>query len=167
MLESHLSYAVLPFFRSQHNNQSWLMALTTILDACAVLIAGQGDPCVRQARLTFAGARHTVVDLAQIFSAPPKSVPQRLSHEQFLTLKAGLVAAGLKFCADKDFERRLSRLRRMYEPYVQAIGDYLRLGLPEWTKAPERKDNWETSGWDKALRAVDSPEPGEEFEEHF
>ena len=167
MLESHLSYAVLPFFRSQHNNQSWLMALTTILDSCALLIAGQGDPCVRQARLTFAGARHTVVDLAQIYSVPPKSVPQRLTHEKFLALRAGLVAAGLTFCDDKDFERRLTRLRRMYEPYIHAIGEYLRLGLPEWSKAPERKDNWETSGWDNALRAVDAPEAGEEFEEHF
>jgi hypothetical protein len=167
MLESHLSHSVLPFFRSQHNNQSWLMALTAILDACALLIAGQADIGIRQARLTFAGARHTVVDLAQIFSVPPKTMTQRLPHDKFLALRAGLVAAGMKFCEEKEFERRLTRMRRMYEPYVHAIGDYLRLSLPDWTKPPERKDNWETSGWDKVLRAAAVADEEAEFEEHF
>jgi hypothetical protein len=55
----------------------------------------------------------------------------------------------------------------MYEPYVHAIGDYLRLSLPDWTKPPERKDNWETSGWDKVLRAAAVADEEAEFEEHF
>src|SRR5258708_2734202 len=32
ILESHLSYPVLAYYRSQHDQQSWLEALTTILD---------------------------------------------------------------------------------------------------------------------------------------
>ena len=32
LLESHLSYQVLSYFRSQHENQSWLAALTAIMD---------------------------------------------------------------------------------------------------------------------------------------
>src|SRR5258708_11148681 len=39
LLESHLSFPVLRFFRSQHDNQSWLGALTPILDTSAILIA--------------------------------------------------------------------------------------------------------------------------------
>src|SRR6266704_1646953 len=35
VLESHLSYPPLAYFRSQHYNQSWLGALTTILDSGA------------------------------------------------------------------------------------------------------------------------------------
>src|SRR5204863_6718456 len=31
LLESHLSYPVLAYYRSQHSNQSWLAAMTTIL----------------------------------------------------------------------------------------------------------------------------------------
>src|ERR1700731_4771873 len=42
VLESHLSYPALSFFRSQHNNQSWLGALTKILDASALVMAGGG-----------------------------------------------------------------------------------------------------------------------------
>ena len=33
VLESHLSFPLLSYYRSQHDNQSWLAAMTTILDA--------------------------------------------------------------------------------------------------------------------------------------
>ena len=167
LLESHLSYATLAFFRSQHNNQSWLMALTTILDSTALMIAGREGACVRQAKLTFAGARHAAVDLAQIFSAPPQSIPERLPAEKFAALRKSLAEAGLKFREDEDVERHLANLRRMYEPYVQSLADYLCLSLPEWTKPAERKDNWQTSGWDKVLSPSLKPGEMESFEEHF
>ncbi len=42
LLESHLSYPVLAYFRSQHDNQSWLGALTVVLDTCALILARYG-----------------------------------------------------------------------------------------------------------------------------
>src|SRR5262245_45889785 len=69
LMESHLSYPVLCFYRSQHDNQSWLTALTAILDASALAMVGIDGASRRQALLTFAMARHAVVDLAQIFNA--------------------------------------------------------------------------------------------------
>src|SRR5262249_53129208 len=68
LLESHLSYPALSFFRSQHDNESWLGALTVILDACALIQAGVDGVPRYQARLTFAMARHASVDLSQIFA---------------------------------------------------------------------------------------------------
>ena len=60
MLESHISNPLLCYFRSQHDNQSWLSAVTAILDTCAVLLSIVECSACRQARLTFAIARHTV-----------------------------------------------------------------------------------------------------------
>src|SRR5205823_221885 len=40
LLESHMSYPVLAYFRSQHDNQSWLASLTAVLDACALCMVG-------------------------------------------------------------------------------------------------------------------------------
>ena len=71
LLESHMSYTLLCYFRSQHTNQSWISALTSILDTSALLIAGVRGHEARQAQLTFAMSRHAVVDLAQIFSLKP------------------------------------------------------------------------------------------------
>src|SRR5580693_7102185 len=64
VLESHISYAALGFFRSQHINQSWLGALTMMLDTTALVSAGIDGVAKPQAKLTFAVARHAVVDLA-------------------------------------------------------------------------------------------------------
>src|SRR2546428_562789 len=71
VLESHISYPPLAYFRSQHYNESWLAALTTILDASAVVMIGLDGWCARPAEPTFAMARHAVVGLAQGFSTPP------------------------------------------------------------------------------------------------
>ncbi|HYB43847.1 MAG TPA: potassium channel family protein, partial [Candidatus Methylomirabilis sp.] len=79
LLESHVSYPVLSYFRSQHDNQSWLGALTCILDTCALIIVGIAGAPARQARLTFAMARHAAVDLAQVLgTAPADSASGRL-----------------------------------------------------------------------------------------
>ena len=71
LLESHISYPLLCLFRSQHTSQSWLSALTAILDTCALLIASVQEHSARQAQLTFAMARHALVDLSQILSQGP------------------------------------------------------------------------------------------------
>ena len=149
VLESHLSYPVLAYFRSQHNNQSWLAALTTILDASALVIVGLEGWCVRQAELTFAMARHSVVDLAQVFSTPPTAPPaDRLPDEEFARLRARLADGGMRL-RDGQTAERLADLRRMYEPYVVALAAYLAVPLPPWVRTAERPDNWQTSAWDR------------------
>src|SRR5437660_1249404 len=65
LLESQISYPVLSFFRSQHSNQSWVGALTTMLDVTSLLLTGIEGVHPGQARLTFAMARHAAVDLPQ------------------------------------------------------------------------------------------------------
>jgi ion channel len=144
LLESHLSYPVLVFFHSQHDNQSWLAALTTILDTSALVIVGVEGACQRQAELTFAMARHAVVDLAQLFS-PPLRQPEydRLPMVQLEHVRAALADAGLRLREGKSTDQKLTELRQMYEPYVTAIARYLDLTVPMWIVEAPRKDNWQ------------------------
>ena len=79
LLESHLSYPILAFYRSQHEQQSWVEALTLILDTCALILTTLDGLPVAPARFSFAMARHTVVDLAQIFNISPPTAVNRLS----------------------------------------------------------------------------------------
>jgi hypothetical protein len=74
LLETHLSYPILAYYRSQHEDQSWAAALAVIMDVCALVLAcGRGlladEETVTQAAFTFAMARHAAVDLAQVFNA--------------------------------------------------------------------------------------------------
>jgi hypothetical protein len=148
LLESHISYPVLSHFRSQHDNQSWLGAITTVLDTCALVMAGiEGIP-PRQARLTFAMARHAVVDIAQILKRPPRPPdPDRLPPAEFHRLRGELASSGLSMPDGEETASRLAQLRGMYEPYVNALAHYLSMRLPAWV--PERRvvHNWETSAW--------------------
>ena len=147
LLESHLSYPVLAYFRSQHDNQSWLGALTTILDASALVMAGVKGRGFNQARLTFAMARHTVVDLSQVFNTKPDLQRlNRLDAAGLERLHAALRAAGLE--PDDPDGQRLARLRQMYEPYVGALAQYLHMTLPPWIGTASQKDNWQTTAWE-------------------
>src|SRR5512146_1274940 len=152
VLESHISYPVLALFRSQHFNQSWLGALTTILDVSALTIVGIDDVPSNQARLTFAMARHAVVDLAQVVGSHyhPKA-PDRLPPQDLADLRQALAAHGLALREGEDADRKLLALRGMYEPYVQAMAATLRLSLPLWSSAAKVKDNWRSSPWDKLI----------------
>ena len=95
LLESHLSYPVLSYYRSQHDNQSWAGALTAVLDTCAVLLAAVEGADGHQARLTFAMARHAAVDLALVARIPPlPPQPDRLPEAELARLWTVLHQAG-------------------------------------------------------------------------
>src|SRR6267142_1018472 len=144
LLDSHLSYPFLVYFRSHHTNQSWLAALTAILDACALVIAGVNKGPIRQAQLTFAMARHAVVDLAQYFIPSPKVVASdRLPPSSFAVLRNMLAEAGITLQEGAATELKLRELRRMYEPYVQALSEYLLIPLPPWFRVNVMPDNWQ------------------------
>ncbi len=156
LMESHLSYPVLAFFRSQHDNQSWIASLTAILDACALIMVGIEGACERQAELTFAIARHAVVDLSQVFNTSPKELSaDRLSHAELQHIRDVLAQHGLKLHDDAAADQRLADLRRMYEPYIYALANYLSQSLPPWIPPKKGKDNWQTTAWGQAAGFVE------------
>lgn len=166
LLESHLSYPVLAYFRSQHDNQSWLAALTAILDTSAFVMTAMEGSCAHQAELTFAIARHTVVDLSLIFKQPPlRTKRERLSPEELAALRKELKEGGFPLREGRSLEQELTELRDMYEPYVYSLSHYFRLKVPHWLPEVARKDNWQTSAWERRTGAKKEATP--EDEEHF
>jgi len=149
LLESHLSYPVLTYYRSQHERQSWLGALTAVLDTCALLYIGFEGISAPTARFTFAIARHAAVDLAQVYGTPPLNPKlNRLSPDDFARMRDALAEVGLRLQHEEDAQRRLYDLRRSYEPFVNALADHLLLNLPPWIPETRTIDDWQTSAWD-------------------
>jgi hypothetical protein len=168
LMESHLSYPVLCYFRSQHNNQSWLAALATILDVSALLVAfGQGA-LKWQARMTFAISRHAVVDLAQVLKCAPQAPAEaRLSDGDLEKLLKLTEAAGVPKCA-KENAQTLTNLRAMYEPYIAALSDRLLMYVAPWSLQAKPADNWRTSAWARISAEKDPSLISENEErEHF
>ena len=154
LLESQISYPVLTFFRSQHSNQSWLAALTTMLDVTALVLTGIEGIHSGQAKLTFAMARHAAVDLAQVVNARlDPTAPDRLPEADLAALRAALDAAGLHLRDDDYAHDKLAKLRSMYEPYVHSTGRNLLMTLPPWRHPEKLRDNWQAGPWDRIIQA--------------
>jgi len=160
LMESHLSYPVLCYYRSQHDNQSWLAALTAILDACALLVTYVEGEVAWQARLTFAIARHAVVDICQVLNvAPIPPREDRLPSADLAAIRRELAEAGMTLCDRETAERGLTEHRRMYEPYVNALAARLLMPIPSWT-GTSRAANWQTSAWEKVSAGASADEAG-------
>jgi hypothetical protein len=168
LLESHLSFPVLSYYRSQHDNQSWLAAITSILDTCALLIAAVKDVCPYQAQLTFAMARHAIVDLALVFKTPPVVPhPDRLPDERLLRLRELLGEAGLGLRDGAAIDAKLAELRAMYEPYVNALANFLLFTLPPVLSDKPAVDNWQTSAWMRRTPGIGKLPSLDPVDRHF
>ncbi|HMH12247.1 MAG TPA: potassium channel family protein [Edaphobacter sp.] len=148
ILESHISYPILCFYRSQHDNQSWLSALVAMLDTCALLISViEGTPS-RQAQLTFIMARHALVDLGHVFHLEGDVAELRQRNENrlppgaFGQLCDSLGEVHLRLCGDPASANRLHTIRALYEPEAIALSNYLRMTLPAWNPEFREKDQW-------------------------
>jgi Ion channel len=148
ILESHISYPILCFYRSQHDTQSWLSALVSILDTCALRISViEGMPS-RQAQLTFVMARHALVDIGQVFGVQQRKSWQqqaavdRLPSKDFYHLCEALGENKLRLCGDPAAAKRLETIRALYEPHALALSAYLRMPLPVWVAPPKVNDQW-------------------------
>jgi Ion channel len=151
ILESHLSYPVLAYYRSQHDQQSWVGALTVVLDACALILTGiEGIPD-KAARFTFAMARHAVVDLAQVLNTSPTTGVDRLSSTDFAHLQDMLAASGIRLNPGAATEQKLAEFRKTYEPFVSALANRLLVSLPPWIPPADSLDDWQTTAWDDLL----------------
>jgi hypothetical protein len=168
LLSSHISYPVLCFFRSQHSNQSWLAALTTMLDVTSLVLAGIDGIPKEQAKLTFAMGRHAAVDLAQVVNAQyDPHAPDRLPDEELAKLRKTLAAAGMRLRQDDEADAKLRKLRSLYEPYCEGQARRLLLSIPPWTQDEKKKDNWQSGPWDRAILAKGLGERVHVIDDHF
>lgn len=167
LMESHLSYPVLAYFRSQHDNQSWVASLTAVLDSCALVMVGIEGLCEKQAELTFAIARHAVADLSQVFGTAPRRPPvDRLPAAELRRIRDTLAKHGMKLNDSQPADARLAELRQMYEPYVYALATYLNQNLPPWIPLKKGKDNWQTTAWAQSAGFVEK-DAAVALDDHF
>ncbi len=132
LLESHLSYPVLAFYRSQHTNQSWLAATTAILDACAIVLASDEGELRVQARRTWRMSLHAIADLGEVLGADAASTrSDRLPPPMLDELRRRLPGQ----LTGENSAARLAQLRGEYEPTVQALSEMLLMALPPWFRS--------------------------------
>lgn len=149
LMESHLSYPVLCYFRSQHDNQSWLAAFTAVLDASALIIAYDEGEAKWQAQLTFAIARHAISDLCEVLRVRPIApLTDRLPPGDLAEVRKLLTECGTPKCTDAG-DLKLGELRSMYEAQLSGLSRRLLMPLPSWGVGAKFVENWKRTAWDR------------------
>jgi hypothetical protein len=138
LMETHLTYPLLAFYRSQHVNQNWLAALTVIVDVAAFVRATVPDENGDAADITFRIGRHALADLALQFRLEPVPV-DRLSDSDFDDLFAIIDRSELANVDREVARRRLDQYRGEYEPNAQALAEVLALTLPPWFRREDSR----------------------------
>jgi hypothetical protein len=64
-------------------------------------------------------------------------------------LRALLTETGISLQEGIAADQKLTDLRRMYEPYVHALDEYLYMPLPPWFRVTVALDSWQTTAWDR------------------
>ena len=131
---------MLAYYRSQHDDQSWLAALVAIMDTCALILVGVEDIAPLQARMTFAMARQVVLEMArslEVVTSRAAETP-RLTTEDFQSMLGVFAEAGLTWNGGEAGEATLSAVRATYEPLARALADHLLIPIPGWTSAVDR-----------------------------
>ena len=130
VLDSHVAYPLLGYFRSSHDNVSWLSALGAVLDAAAlVLTTIQGVPR-GQAELTKRGGAHLVEDIGNILGLEGDGAV--VDRDQFDEAYARLERAGYEL-EDRDKAwRNFERSRRTYAGRLDALAAYWATPSTAW-----------------------------------
>jgi hypothetical protein len=143
LLETHISYPVLAYYRSQHDNQSWIAALLMILDASTLLLVSENHELHADAKATFAIARHAAADLTQAFYLTPKSPHRdRLSKKDLSELRKALKKSTFALKEGPQSEEKLLFLRNLYESHIQALSDFFIMSVTPFISEKKIEEAW-------------------------
>jgi hypothetical protein len=132
LLESHVSYPMLSYYRSQHSDHSWLAAMAVVMDTCALRVAGAGGFDEFQAERTLAMCTATIRSITDVLHIrPPELYNDRLSARAFYALTEQLRQSELPV-GEGDVWGRLSKVRNGYDPLLAAMAEYFVIELPAW-----------------------------------
>ena len=149
LMETHLAYPILCYFRSQHVNQNWLAAMVCVMDASAFTIAAAPDGEGEAAQLTFAIGRHAMADLSYTVHARKRPGPDRLDAATLAEVVREVRTEGVAVNAD-GLAERLGQLRAMYEPYAFALSAHSSCRC----RCGGRRSAWRRTGAARARRCI-------------
>jgi hypothetical protein len=131
VLESHLAYPILLYFRSSHDNEAWLNSFGAVMDAATLTISAIEDDAVGPARLMFKVGNHLVEDLRWYFRFRPASDPI-VERSEFDQAMERLRQVGYK-CEDQEKAwTNFAALRSQYASTLNQLAHMLAIVPAQW-----------------------------------
>lgn len=127
IMETHLAYPVLAYFRSSHDDISWIGTLGALLDAALLLMTTVEMPC-GQARIFYGIGGHAARDLASYFRVEVAECQVGIERAEFDRALDRLERAGYTL-ANRDVAwARFAELRATYASELSGLA--LRFEIP-------------------------------------
>lgn len=132
VMESHLAYPVLAFFRSSHDEQSWVATLGTLLDAATLLMTTVQGGADGQARIFYNVGRHATHDLANYFNLGTGGTDVGIERAEFDRACDRLVAAGYVLPDRDQAWKRFCELRSSYASHLNRLARFFEIAPIAW-----------------------------------
>jgi Ion channel len=131
VLESHLAYPVLAYFRSSHDNASWISSLGAVMDAATLVLTTIEDGPKGWAKLSRAVGNHCLEDLVSNFRLTDEGGPG-LERQEFDEACRRLEWAGFHLRDRELAWDSFSQLRMQYAGLVNALAHYWASPPAQW-----------------------------------
>ena len=131
VLDTHIAYPLLAYFRSSHDNESWISAIGAVLDATTLVLTTVEDGPHGPAKTMFAMGTHLVEDLGRFFR-------RQGDHEvgveryEFDQAREALAAGGWQLRPAEDAWKGFSRLRAQYAGTLNNMAKWWAIPPTQW-----------------------------------
>ena len=139
VLDSHLAYPVLAYFRSSHDNDSWISSLGAVMDAATLALTtidvqatpGASDALYGWAKLARAVGGHCIEDLVLFFDLDGDHYVG-VELEEYRQARERLQRAGYVLKPEADGWEAFQRLRSEYAGRVNALARHWASPPAQW-----------------------------------
>jgi hypothetical protein len=133
VLESHLAYPALVFFRSSHDNEAWLNSFGAVMDAAVLVMSTVEDKSEGPAKLMYRVGNHLVEDLSWYFRrwAVQDDTPV-IERFEFDQAWARLKQAGYHCNDPEEAWTKFAKFRSNYASPINGLARALAIIPAEW-----------------------------------
>ncbi len=131
VMETHLAYPALSYFRSTHDGQSWVATVGALLDASTLMITTVDLDHDGRAKMLNRLGRHLVNDFAQYYGFD-RGEAVGIERAEFDVARAKLQAHGIALRPADDAWEAFAELRMSYAGPLNDMARYWRIPPAQW-----------------------------------
>jgi hypothetical protein len=132
VLESHLAYPLLFYFRSSHDNEAWINSFGAVMDAANLVLSSmEGSEVVGSAKLMVTVGNHMVEDLAWVFRLTSNG-EAIIEREEYVAAIARLRAAGYDARDGEEHWKKFAMKRGKYASVLNQMAQWLATPPAPW-----------------------------------
>lgn len=130
-METHLAYPVLTYFRSSHDDESWVGTLGAILDASTLIITTIELDHRGEAQITARLGTHLVNDFSGFFRLPAGDAAG-VEYDEFVLAYQALAEVGVPLVPIETAWAAFAAKRALYAASLDAMAHWWRIPPARW-----------------------------------